>query len=102
MAHPLSEYYSKQYNARAAIPDHPYIFTRWLQESALVRGPCAGLLGLAYGEGSGGRRRCAGLLDLAYGEASGERLDFFPANHGGAPLLVFIHGGWWRSLDKSD
>ncbi|MGH8809738.1 MAG: alpha/beta hydrolase, partial [Noviherbaspirillum sp.] len=26
----------------------------------------------------------------------------FPTNRSDAPLLVFIHGGWWRSLDKSD
>ena len=79
-----AEYYAQQYNARAAIPDHPYIFTRWLKDSAHVR------------------RTHAGLFDLAYGESAGERLDFFPTNRGGAPLLVFIHGGWWRSLDKSD
>ncbi|HTN66487.1 MAG TPA: alpha/beta hydrolase [Burkholderiaceae bacterium] len=78
------EYYSQQYDARAAIPDHPYVFTRWVHESARVR------------------RSSAALLDLAYGDASGERLDFFPASRSDAPLLVFIHGGWWRSLDKSD
>jgi len=79
-----AEYYSQQYNARAMIPDHPYIFTRWLKDSAHVR------------------RTHAALFDLPYGEASGERLDFFPTNRSDAPLLVFIHGGWWRSLDKSD
>jgi arylformamidase len=79
-----SEYYSQQYNARAAIPDHPYIFTRWQKDSAHIR------------------RTNAGLFDLPFGDASGERLDFFPANRSGAPLLIFIHGGWWRSLDKSD
>ncbi len=79
-----AEYFSQQYNARASIPDHPYVFTRWLKDSAHVR------------------RTHAALLDLAYGEASGERLDFFPAPRSDAPLLVFIHGGWWRSLDKSD
>lgn len=79
-----AEYYSQQYNARAMIPDHPYIFTRWLKDSAHVR------------------RTHAALFDLTYGEESGERLDFFPTNRSDAPLLVFIHGGWWRSLDKSD
>ncbi|WP_420474055.1 alpha/beta hydrolase [Noviherbaspirillum sp. ST9] len=79
-----AEYYSQQYNARAMIPDHPYIFTRWLKDSAQAR------------------RTHAALFDLPYGEASGERLDFFPTYRGDAPLLVFIHGGWWRSLDKSD
>jgi arylformamidase len=79
-----TEYYSQQYNSRAAIPDHPHIFTRWIKESAHVR------------------RTAMGLFDLPYGESSGERLDFFPASRRNAPLLVFIHGGWWRSLDKSD
>jgi arylformamidase len=79
-----AEYYSQQYNARAMIPDHPYIFTRWQKDSSHVR------------------RTHAALFDLTYGETSGERLDFFPASRSDAPLLVFIHGGWWRSLDKSD
>jgi len=79
-----TDYYTRQYDARAAIPDHPWIFTRWRQESARVR------------------RTSAALFDLVYGESSAERLDFFPANRSDAPLLVFIHGGWWRSLDKSD
>ena len=77
-------YYTKQYNARAGIPDHPQIFERWQRDSALVR------------------RTHAGLLDIPVGEAAKERLDFYPAYRPGAPLLVFIHGGWWRSLDKSD
>lgn len=77
-------YYNAQFNARAAVPDHARIFARWQNESALVR------------------RTHAGLLDLAYGDSAGERLDFFPTHRRGAPLLVFIHGGWWRSLDKSD
>ncbi len=80
----LISYYSQQYNARASIPDHPDIFTRWQRDSALAR------------------RTNAGLLDVSYGPAAGERLDFFPAHKSSAPLLVFIHGGWWRSLDKSD
>ncbi|MEO7030728.1 MAG: alpha/beta hydrolase [Herbaspirillum sp.] len=80
----LGSYYTQQYNTRAAIADHPYIFTRWVKDSAQVRSSSAA------------------LLDLMYGEAAGERLDFFPARRGGAPLLVFIHGGWWRSLDKFD
>jgi arylformamidase len=79
-----ADYYSKQYNARASIPDHPYIFTRWTKDSAQVR------------------RTNAALFDIAYGESSAERLDYFPTPRSGAPLLVFIHGGWWRSLDKAD
>lgn len=77
-------YYDQQFNVRATVPDHARVFTRWTKESALVR------------------RMHAAVLDVTYGDASGERLDFFPANRAGGPLLIFIHGGWWRSLDKSD
>jgi arylformamidase len=74
----------REYNARAAIPDHPQIFARWAEQGAQVR------------------RRRAGLIDMPYGDDEGERLDFFPTVHRSSPLLVFIHGGYWRSLDKSD
>ncbi len=80
----LTDNYNQQYDARAMIPDSPTIFTRWAKESARVR------------------RTNLGLFDLAYGESDGERLDFFPTTQRDGPLLVFIHGGWWRSLDKSD
>ena len=77
-----------QYDSRARVPEHPEIFRRWAQASALVRGAAA----------------CA--LDLRYGEGEGATLDLFlagaPAAGPGAPVLVFIHGGSWRSLDKSD
>ena len=78
----LSEYYNQQYDATATIPDHAKIFGRWVRNSGQVRS-------------AGG-----GVLDIAYGESEGEKLDLFPAAQSGAPLIVFIHGGWWRSLDK--
>lgn len=77
-------YYAQQLNARVAVPEHPAIIQRWQQQSAAARAAETG------------------LLDLAFGSAPMERLDFFPARQRGAPLLVFIHGGYWRSLDKSD
>lgn len=39
--------------------------------------------------------------DLAYGDHPDERLDLFPAPRAGAPLLVYIHGGYWQELSKS-
>ena len=74
----------RQYNARAAIPEHPHIFARWAEQSARVRqqGGCE--------------------PDYYYGATPDETLDFFPARRPQAPLLIFIHGGWWRSLDKRD
>jgi arylformamidase len=78
------EFCEREYNARAAIPEHPQIFARWAEQAAATR------------------RLRACLIDLNYGETTGERLDLFPARNDGAPLLVYIHGGYWRSLDKSD
>lgn len=76
------------YNARAATPGYADIFARWANDSAIYRGQ-------ATKEGS-----CR--LDLAYGRHESERLDLFlPA---GKPrgTLMYIHGGYWHSLDKSD
>jgi arylformamidase len=47
------------------------------------------------------RVRFAGRRDLAYGPSAVETLDFFPAAPG-APLAIFIHGGYWRRLSKDD
>jgi arylformamidase len=73
-----------QYNNRARIPEHPQIFERWARASERVR---AGM---------------TSVLDVTYGEGPNETLDVFPAAQRGSPVFVFIHGGWWRSLDKSD
>ncbi|MGE5148325.1 MAG: alpha/beta hydrolase [Candidatus Eiseniibacteriota bacterium] len=40
--------------------------------------------------------------NLSYGPSRGETLDFFPATRVGAPLHVFIHGGYWQDLGKDD
>jgi arylformamidase len=77
-----------QYNNRALVPEHARYFERWARESRAAR------------------ERLGGLLDVAYGHGAGETLDVFPARRRDdqplAPVLVFIHGGYWRSLDKSD
>jgi arylformamidase len=73
-----------EYNIRKRHPESPRHYARYAAESAAAR---AGL---------------AGQLDLRYGETSGETLDFFPAARPDAPLFLFIHGGYWRALDKRD
>jgi arylformamidase len=73
-----------QYNNRARIPEHASIFARWGRGSEVARD------------------RSACHLNIAYGGSKAETLDVFPAAQPGAPVLVFIHGGWWRSLDKHD
>ncbi len=40
-------------------------------------------------------------LDISYGESAGQMLDIFPAKASKAPVFVFIHGGYFRALDKS-
>ncbi len=81
---PPPEWLDAQYNNRARIPEHPQIFQRWAAASALARGSMPG------------------RLDLRYGPGPKETLDIFPTDAANAPVLVFIHGGYWRSLDKSD
>lgn len=75
---------SREYNNRELFPDHPRHFARWQESSARARSTMS----------------CH--LDLAYGDAPAETLDLFPSRKGDGSLLVFIHGGYWRSLDKRD
>jgi len=75
---------SREYNNRELFPDHPRHFTRWQETSARARSTMI----------------CH--LDCAYGGSPGETLDIFPARKGDGSALVFIHGGYWRSLDKKD
>lgn len=78
-----------QYNARATVPDITPIIRAYADESRAARQslPCA--------------------LDVPYGPHADELLDIFPAASGtapatGAPVFVFIHGGYWRLLSKDD
>ena len=84
MTRPDPAWLDRMYNNRALVPEHEAHFSRWRETSAQARGaqPCT--------------------LDLAFGASSGETLDVFPAAEPGAPVVVFIHGGYWRSLDKSE
>jgi arylformamidase len=42
------------------------------------------------------RAEHAGHLDLAYGSGERQKWDIYPAADAGAPVLVFIHGGYWQ------
>ena len=39
-------------------------------------------------------------LDQKYGPEVLQTLDVFPAKNEDSPILVFIHGGYWKALDK--
>ena len=74
----------RQYNNRARFPNYLEHFASWQAWSAETR------------------KSLPVHTDLAFGSSDVERLDILPAEHTGAPLYVFIHGGYWYSLDKSD
>ena len=42
------------------------------------------------------------VLGVRYGSGEKETLDVFPADRPNAPVQLFIHGGYWRAMDKSD
>jgi arylformamidase len=75
---------ARQYNNRELVPDHPQYFARWGEASTRARSIMT----------------CH--LDLRYGEMPGETIDLFPARKGDGSCMMFIHGGYWRSLDKKD
>lgn len=39
-------------------------------------------------------------LDVAFGKKPGEKLDIWPGR-GSSPILLFIHGGYWKAFDKN-
>jgi arylformamidase len=82
--------YEAEYNNRARVPEHAEIFARWIRDAELYRADTL----------KDGRAE----LGLAYGDTPRQSLDLFHAQAGAgaaAPLALFIHGGYWRSLDPS-
>lgn len=77
-------WHDRMYNNRALVPDFADHFAHWQTESAKARD------------------MLKPLLDVPYGDGQNETMDIFPAARANAPVVIFIHGGYWRSLDKSD
>ena len=75
---------AREYNNRELVPEHPQFFARWAEGSARARSTMT----------------C--YLDRRYGEMPGETIDIFPARKGDGSCMMFIHGGYWRALDKKD
>lgn len=75
--------YDLLYNPRFSVPDFPQIAGRWKDESERTRA----------------RSDC--YLDVPYGDRSSERMDIFLSKGPSKGLLIFIHGGYWRSQDKA-
>src|SRR5262249_31599840 len=48
------------------------------------------------------RRELDCVLNVRVGPTVDETVDVFPAQQPGAPVLVFIHGGYWRILSSKE
>jgi arylformamidase len=84
MSRPSAAWFDEQYNNRARIPEHPAILKHWFDSSVLARA------------------RHVDMVEREYGKDPRERLDIFPPKWPGAPVFVYLHGGYWRALDKRD
>lgn len=74
-----------QYNPRSAVPDFQQHFDAYVAKSAAAR------------------QAIGGDYDLRYGPGPLQTYDLHKPKDGkaGAPLVVLIHGGYWRGLDKN-
>ena len=82
-----SAWLDSQYNNRLRVPDFAQILERWKKAALLAQ------------------RSLTSHLDVAFGPAPSDKLDIFPSAQTAGkktPVLIFIHGGYWRSLDKAD
>ncbi|MCK6424161.1 MAG: alpha/beta hydrolase [Burkholderiaceae bacterium] len=62
----------------------------------------AGELAHYRAQAAAARDRLSARLNLPYGPTRAETLDIFPAAQPGAPVFVFLHGGYWRALSSKD
>ena len=75
--------YEVEYNNRARVPENPALMAGWARDAA------------AYREQRAPRR-------IAYGPGPRHIIDVFAdERQGKAPLVIFIHGGYWQALDGS-
>jgi arylformamidase len=72
------------YNPRLSVPEFPQFASRWSYESQKARAALDP------------------YIDVPYGADESEKMDIFRAQGRSKALLVFIHGGYWRALDKRD
>ena len=71
-----------QYNNRANVPEHPELLAEWAAKSA------------AWADDAKTMRT------LVYGDSDAEMLDLFLADAEGAPVHMYIHGGYWQANDR--
>ncbi len=82
---PVDQALELEYNLRIRHPERTAVYERYAQRSAAFRASAPGFSAVPYAAA----QNCV--------------LDFFPAPRAGrrAPLLFFVHGGYWRALERS-
>ncbi|MEO0729065.1 MAG: alpha/beta hydrolase [Pseudomonadota bacterium] len=77
-----------EYNNRQRVPQHGAFAERWVAAGEAFREAAAD--------------RCE--LDISYGEGERNAYDLFnpKANASDAPLVVYIHGGYWQRGDRKE
>jgi len=78
--------YAFEYNPRDRVPEHPEIFARWAREAEDYRAETL--------------KHDRAELGLSYGDTPRQFIDLFlPQAGDAAPIVLFIHGGYWRAFD---
>ena len=75
----------REYDNRAKVPEYPEIVAGWGTDAAAFR---------AAHE--------AAELGVRYGASDRQAMDiFWPGSRRDVPIVQFIHGGYWRSMDRA-
>ena len=73
-----------EYNNSAKVPNAGDIRDGWIREAEAFRAA-----------------HPSAELDVAYGPGERQALDiFWPGTPGASPLAIFVHGGYWRAMDR--
>jgi arylformamidase len=73
-----------QFNPRESVPEYPQLAKKRAEQSRRIR------------------ESAKSWLAVPYGSSPREKLDIYPADQPGGPVLIYIHGGYWRSGSKED
>src|ERR1051325_8481001 len=73
-----------QYNPRESVANFPELSKRRSEASRKARAALKS------------------FLNVTYGNSPRQVLDIFPSNKAGGPVLVYIHGGYWRGGNKDE
>jgi arylformamidase len=73
-----------QYNPRVSVPEYPELAKARSAQARRVR------------------ESAKSWLNVPYGSSPRETLDIYAADKAGGPVLIYIHGGYWRSGTKED